>query len=315
VRITFKANLTDIALDLIDVPTGRARSFDPVWSEALAAIIGSQGLLNPVTLRADGARFRLVAGLHRLEAVRSLGWNAIPARLSQAETDDAARLEEVMENLGRHELVALDRCQHLWELKQVWERMYPQAKHGGSRPGAGRPPASGEIKSRKLPLDLGAGRPPVSGEIKWQKLPLASDGPEIFGFSKATAEKIGLSERAIRLSVTIWTRLHPPLRRRLRGTALANKQTELKALSELSARRQVAVVDLILGGAHRDIGNVAQALEYLEGGIVPNVHERRFLAAKRTLDKLDDDTFRSVIVAHRDRVLSALGLGTPSRCS
>ena len=64
-----------------------------------------------------------------------------------------------------------------------------------------------------------------------------------------------------------------------------------------------------VGIAHPDIGNVAQALEFLEGGIVPNVHERRFLAAKRTLDKLDDDTFRSVIVAHRDRVLAALGLG------
>lgn len=274
--------LTDIDLDLIDVPAGRARAFDPVWAEALAAIIGSQGLLNPVTLRADGARFRLVAGLHRLEAVRSLGWDAIPARLSQAETDDAARLEEVMENLGRHELVALDRCQHLWELKQVWERMYPQAKHGGDR---------------------------KSGEIKRQTLPLDPTSPEIFGFSKATAEKIGLSERAIRMSVTIWTRLYPPLRRRLQGTALAEKQTELKALSELKTNDQVKVVDLILGEAHPDIGNVAQALEFLEGGIVPNVHERRFLAAKRTLDKLDDDTFRSVIVAHRDRVLATLGLG------
>jgi ParB family chromosome partitioning protein len=283
--------MTDIDLDLIDVPEGRARAFDPVWAEALAAIIGQQGLLNPVTLRAAGGRFRLVAGLHRLEAVRSLGWGAIPARLSQAESDDAARLEEVMENLGRHELVALDRCQHLWELKQVWERMYPQAKRGGARAGAGRPPANGEIKSQTLALDL--------------------DAP-VFGFAKATAEKIGLSPAAIKMAVTIWTRLYPPLRRRLQGTALAEKQTELKALSELKINDQVKVVDLILGDAHPDIGNVAQALAFIEGGIVPNMHERRFLAAKRTLDKLDDDTFRSVIVAHRDRVLAALGLGEVS---
>jgi len=274
--------MTDIALDLIDVPGARARAFDPVWAEALAAIIGSQGLLNPVTLRADGARFRLVAGLHRLEAVRALGWDAIPARLSQATTDDAARLEEVMENLGRFDLIALDRCQHLWELKQVWERMYPQAKHGGARAGAGRPPANGEIKR--------------------QTLPLSTDGPEIFGFSKATAEKIGLSERAIRMSVTIWTRLYPPLRRRLQGTALAGKQTELKALSELKVNAQVRVVDLILGAEHPGIGNVAQALEFLEGGIVPTEAERRFLTASRTLGKLDDVTFAHVIVAHRGRV-------------
>lgn len=274
--------MTDIELDLIDVPEGRARAFDPAWAEALAAIIGQQGLLNPVTLRADGARFRLVAGLHRLEAVRALGWDAIPARLSQATTDDAARLEEVMENLGRHELVALDRCQHLWELKQVWERMYPHTAHGKA--------------------------PKPKKEEKGQTLPLTSDGPEIFGFSKATAEKIGLSERAIRMSVTIWTRLYPPLRRRLQGTALAEKQTELKALSELKINAQVKVVDLILGAEHPGIGNVAQALEFLDGGIVPTEAERRFLTASRTLGKLDDVTFAHVIVAHRDRILAALGL-------
>lgn len=274
--------LTDIDLDLIDVPAGRARAFDPVWAEALAAIIGSQGLMNPVTLRADGARFRLVAGLHRLEAVRALGWDAIPARLSQAETDDAARLEEVMENLGRHELVALDRCQHLWELKQVWERMYPQAKKGGDR---GNQHTGGKVQS----LDLG------------------SDAP-VFGFAKATAEKIGLSKQAIHLAVQIWTRLYPPLRRRLQGTALAEKQTELKALSELSTNRQVKVVDLILGDDQPGIGNVAQALEFLEGGIVPTEAERRFLTASRTLGKLDDVTFAHVVLAHRDRVLAALGI-------
>lgn len=273
--------LTDIDLALIDVPAGRARAFDPVWAEALAAIIGSQGLLNPVTLRADGARFRLVAGLHRLEAVRALGWDAIPARLSQAETDDAARLEEVMENLGRFDLVALDRCQHLWELKQVWERMYPHTAHGKA--------------------------PKPKGEEKSQSLALSSEVP-VFGFAKSTAEKIGLSPASIKAAVTIWTRLYPPLRRRLQGTALAEKQTELKALSELATNRQVRVVDLILGEDHPDIGNVSQALEFLDGGIVPTEAERRFQAASRTLEKLDDVTFAHVIVAHRDRVLAALGI-------
>jgi len=38
----------------------------------------------------------------------------IAARVSDAETDDQARLQEVMENLGRNELIALDRC-HLFD--------------------------------------------------------------------------------------------------------------------------------------------------------------------------------------------------------
>jgi ParB family chromosome partitioning protein len=278
---------TDTPLALIDVPAGRARSFDPAWAEALAAIIAVQGLTHPVTLRPAGERFRLVAGLHRLEAARLLGWAAIPARLSAADSDDAARLEEVMENLGRQELTALDRCQHLYELKQVWERMHPQAKHG---------------------------KAPKPKKEKRQSLPLSTDdrnAPPVFGFSQAVADKVDLSARSIRAAVTIWTRLHPPLRRRLVGMPLAAKQTELKALSELRTNSQVRVVDLILSDApeHRDIGNVAQALEFIANGVLPTALERRFLTASRTLAALDDDLFGAVIAAHRDRVLAALGLG------
>jgi hypothetical protein len=119
-----------IPLALIDVPGERARSFDPVWAEALAASIAAQGLLHPVRLRAAGGRYRLVAGLHRLRAVGILGDEAAATTLSGAASDAEARLEEVMENLARQDLTALDRCQHLAELKAAWEVLHPETAHG-----------------------------------------------------------------------------------------------------------------------------------------------------------------------------------------
>ena len=268
-----------ITLDLIDVPHDRARELDPAWAEALAAIIAEQGLLQPIVLRAAGDRFRLVAGLHRLEALRLLQRTTAPAIIAAVETDDEARLMEVMENLGRYELIALDRCRHLWELKQVWERMYPETKNGGDR-----------------------GNQHTGG--RRQSLPSASEGAEIFGFAKSTAEKIGLSERAIRLAVRIWDGLHAPLRPRLVGTDLATKQTELKALSELPRPMQVKVLDLILGDA--PVENVAQALDYLNTGVKPDAHERRWIALRETIQKLSEEEFDRLVIAQEERVIASL---------
>ncbi|MDR5655563.1 chromosome partitioning protein ParB, partial [Xinfangfangia sp. LG-4] len=180
------------------------------------------------------------------------------ALLSSAASDDEARLEEVMENLGRYDLTALDRCHHLYDLKQIHERKYPQAKHGGDR-----------------------GNQHTGGKI--HTVDLATGAPEIFGFAKAVAEKIGLSRSAIAKAVKIWADLYPPLRRRLHGSPIADKQTELKALSELGINDQVRVVDLILGEDHPEIVNVAGALAYLAGGVQPTAEEKRFTAIRDTL--------------------------------
>lgn len=272
----------NIPVESIDVPADRARDYDEEAARALAAIIAEQGLLHPIRVRRNGERWRLISGLHRLRAFGINQQTLIPASVAEAGTDDEALLEEVMENLGRHELNALDRCHHLYELKQVWERMYPQAKRGGDKN-----------------VQKGRG-------AKRQTLPFGEDGGEIFGFSKATAEKIGLSERAIRQDVKIWTGLVPTARRRLAGTDLAKKQTELKALSELQATPQLKVIDLILGADHPQIGNVAEALLFLQGGVAMSAEERRYLSIRDGLKALPDASFDRLLADHEDRVIASL---------
>ena len=272
-------NIVELPLASIEAGTDRARELDPAWVEGLAGSIREQGLMQPIVVRQQGDGYVLIAGLHRVGAYRLLERETIPAVLSDAASNDEAKLAEVMENLARNELIALDRCHHLFQLKQVWERLYPETKNGGDR-------KSAEIRSRNPSSD--------------------PDSPEVFGFVRAISEKIGLGQTQIKLAVKIWTGLYPPLRTRLQGTDLARKQTELKALSELPINKQVKVLDAIQNPELEHVGNVAQALAHLEGTIACDPLEKRFAQVSRSIADLDDDTFDSVIAAHEDRVLTSL---------
>lgn len=156
--------------------------------------------------------------------------------------------------------------------------MHPQARHGGDR-------KSNAIKIASCELDKGQ--------------------PQIFGFAKATAEKIDLSWQAILRDVKIWKGLSPASRAALVGTDLATKQTELRALSEEKPARQAKILELILGDMH-PINNVAQAIAFLDSGKVPTAHEKTFVKVSATLAALDDETFDAVVSANEERVIATL---------
>lgn len=68
-----------VPLTAIYVPVGRRDSLDPARVAALAESIIEKGLETPIQVRLDKDRYVLVAGLHRLEALRALGETAAPA--------------------------------------------------------------------------------------------------------------------------------------------------------------------------------------------------------------------------------------------
>lgn len=297
-----------IKLSDIEIPEDRARDLDMDWAQALSFMIAAQGLINPITVRMVGGLPRLVAGLHRYTAFGLLEWDTIPARISNAATDDEARLEEVMENLGRNELNALDRCHHLYELKQVYERLHPDAAHGGDR-------KSDKIKSQKLALDPEAG--------------------EIFGFSKATAEKTGFSQSAIKLSVKIWKDLAAASRQRCAGTWLASHQAGLKLLSEQPQTEQAKILDLLFSSppkatsvqdamiilangstktaTEKKVETVKNTLKALPEAVVASVVDERLAEMRQSIDvlskffaKLEDDELDKVVEQHEARIVASL---------
>lgn len=63
------------------VPAKRAKTLDEDKVIALAEDILVNGQKTPIRLRKDGARFVLLEGLHRLEALRALGEETVEAFL------------------------------------------------------------------------------------------------------------------------------------------------------------------------------------------------------------------------------------------
>ncbi len=67
----------NFAVDAIYVPIKRRTTLDPKRVEEIAQSMLADGQKTPILVRADGARFVLVEGLHRLEAAKALGEQTI----------------------------------------------------------------------------------------------------------------------------------------------------------------------------------------------------------------------------------------------
>ncbi len=73
-----------VAIADVYVPVKRRQTLDLQKVETLAESILAGGQDSPILVRADGSRYVLVEGLHRLEACRALGETTVSAYLVQA---------------------------------------------------------------------------------------------------------------------------------------------------------------------------------------------------------------------------------------
>ncbi len=73
--------LKSVAVPLAEiyVPVKTRETLDPAKVASLAESIMDKGLETPIQVRRDKERYVLVAGLHRLEALRALGETSVPA--------------------------------------------------------------------------------------------------------------------------------------------------------------------------------------------------------------------------------------------
>ncbi|MEQ8585221.1 MAG: ParB N-terminal domain-containing protein [Thalassobaculaceae bacterium] len=207
--------VTDLPLELIDI-SDRLRRVDPAHVEGLKQSIEAGGLSTPVVVTpVEGERFRLVAGAHRLAAVKLIGaTETIPARIVRG-GNLQLRLLEIDENLIRHELRPWDRAVFLARRKEIYDALHPEAT-----PGA---------KGRQV-IEKGQ----TANSAIWAK-----------SFSQDTAERVGLSDRSVRLAVSIVSKIDPSLHDVIAGLPLADNQSELEALAKQGPERQADVVRLL----------------------------------------------------------------------
>lgn len=93
--------------DIVANPYQPRREINPQHVEELAKSIHSEGLLQPVVVRAKGEKFELIAGERRLHAFKHLDRKVIPARIIEASDASSATLA-LIENLQRENLNPID---------------------------------------------------------------------------------------------------------------------------------------------------------------------------------------------------------------
>ena len=106
-------------LDEIEIQQ-RARPYNATEVVALKASIQAIGLQTPLTVVERDGRYVLVAGRHRLEALRLLKAERVPVRIV-AFDDVEARLWTISENLHRAELTVTQRAEQIAEWIRLTE--------------------------------------------------------------------------------------------------------------------------------------------------------------------------------------------------
>lgn len=114
-----------VPIGKIQIKEGR-RSLDAGHVKELADSIRELGLLNPLTIDRD---YVLIAGLHRLEAVKALGWEDVECTVSSLE-GLAAELAEIDENIVRSDISTLEYGEILLRRKEIYETLHPETKEG-----------------------------------------------------------------------------------------------------------------------------------------------------------------------------------------
>jgi ParB-like nuclease domain len=147
----------------------RVRAIRPQTVDALARTMREQGLLQPIVVRPrEEGGYWLVAGVHRAEAAKKLGWTEIDCTVFADMAADAAGLAELDENLVRADLSAAERALHIGKRKALHEKMHGKAKANCAR-----------AANKRMGRDVGA--------------------KSAVTFSKTTAQKTGQSERKVQL--------------------------------------------------------------------------------------------------------------------
>ena len=160
------------------------------------------GLMNPITVTQDNT---LIAGLHRLEAVKLLGWTEIECTVSDADGLQA-ELAEIDENFVRAGLSHRELGDLLLRRKELYEAIHPETRQG-QRNGQ-------TVKNDNLTV-LGA-KP----------------------FSEDTADKLGVSKRTVERLVQTAANLTPEAKKTIRDAGDKITKGDALKISKLPPDQQ-----------------------------------------------------------------------------
>ena len=211
-----------IPINGIKLNPGR-RDAEPEDVEILAKSIAELGLLNPITIDQENT---LIAGRHRLEAAKLLGWTEIECTVTDLQGLQA-ELAEIDENFVRKNLSIIDFGNLLLRRKEIYETLHPETKAGTAQ-AIGMNKAVGNNVAEKF-----------SATSK--------------SFVDDTAEKLGVTPRTVRNQLQTAKNLTPSAKEIIRGADTSIKKKDALKLSRLEPEQQEDAATQLVAGEMRDI--------------------------------------------------------------
>lgn len=207
-----------INIDTIQVNSGRREALPDAVRE-LADSISAVGLLNPITVDRD---YILIAGLHRLEAAKLLGWEEIECNVSSLEGLQA-ELAEIDENFVRADLETVEFGKLLLRRKEIYEMLHPETKCGVSQANAMNRAQGKNVSER--------------------------GASTLKSFARDTADKLGISPRSVEEKIQIARDITPAAQEIIQGTERKIKKKDLLKLSRMEPEQQEHAAAQLAAGA------------------------------------------------------------------
>lgn len=240
-----------------DIDTrNRLRPVSAAGVESIIASIGEVGVMkDPIHVRRKkGGQLVLIAGGHRLEAAKRLGWSEIEAKVWVDVTDDWSRMMEIDDNLAGAELNPLDTALFLAARKEVYERLHPETRA----------------------LAFKGNRHTGS---------LATDMMSVASFATATAEKFGMTDRHVRRLIAAGAALQPGHVEQLRQSARPVSLADLQVIAKADPDQRVEIVGAIAEGKAKSAAEAFSGLKARARGVevpVKDPVEEAFAALSKT---------------------------------
>jgi len=187
---------------------------------SVARSIAAVGLMNPITLDQNNT---LIAGLHRLEAAKLMGWTEIECNIIGMSGLQAG-LAEIDENIVRTKLNRQELCEQLLRRKEIYETLHPETRHGMR---------NGQTAKNANLATL-----------------------ETKSFAEDTAEKTGMSKRTISRLLQIANNMTQDAKRIVQASDLP-QDTALK-ISRLPDDQQAEAASLLAAGTVQSVEQYKQ---------------------------------------------------------
>jgi ParB family chromosome partitioning protein len=224
-------------------PDQPRKRFDDKKLEELAASIREHGVVEPILVRRDGAKYRIVAGERRWRAAQRAGLKEIPANVPAASDREAFELA-LIENIQRADLNAIEEAEAYQAL--VDEHGLTQEALAG-RVGKERSSVANALRLLKLPEDV---RDSVRGgalDMGHARALLGLDDVEAIRKTAQRAVREKLSVRATEALVRQLTRKEPKRAAKAPVESAAIKDLTQRLQRRLGARCRVVPKSAVAG--------------------------------------------------------------------